>query len=127
MLPLVTVARERDWRMSSVLSSVAAAGLFLLAFWRCFTRRRLSKRGAADEPGLFRWLSAYFLSQNTSSFSSLSGLFESFSVSEVFPEEAAKYPTGEERLQQPISYRPQREVRQWRCAFYPIFPLFRVQ
>ena len=49
---------------------------------------------AADEPGLFRWLSACSLSQNSSSFSSLSGLLESFSVSEVFPEEAAKYSAG---------------------------------
>lgn len=89
-----TIAPERDRRISSVLSSVATAELFLLALRRCFTIRRLSKRRAADELGLFRWLSAYSLSQKSSSFSSLSGLMGTFSTSEVFAEEAAKYSAG---------------------------------
>lgn len=73
--------------MSSVLSSIAAAELFLIAFWR------LSKRRAADEP-------AYSLSQNSSLFSSFSGLLESFSVSEVFPEGSSEIlGGGKERLQ----------------------------
>lgn len=83
--------------MSSVLSSVAAAGHFPLALWCCSTRRPFSKRRAADEPGLFRWRSAYSLSQNSSSLSSLSGALESSSGSEVVPEEAAKLNSVGER------------------------------
>lgn len=73
-----------------MLSSEAATELFNFALTCCSTSRRLSKRRAADEPGLFLWRFAYSLSQYSSSFFSLSGPLEVFSVSEVFPEEAAK-------------------------------------
>lgn len=66
-------------------------GEFLRCVLTCLsTRRRFSNRRAADEPGLFRCLFAYSLSQYSSSLSSLSGPLGSFSVSEVFPERGAK-------------------------------------
>lgn len=73
-----------------MLSSFAPAE-FLRCALTCFsTRRRFSNRRAADEPGLFRCLFAYSLSQYSSSLSSLSGPLGSFSVSEVFPGRGAK-------------------------------------
>lgn len=80
-----------------MLSSVAPAELFRLALTCFSTRRRFSNRRAADEPGLFRCLFAYSLSQYSSSLSSLSGPFGSFSVPEVFPERGAKVDSAGER------------------------------
>ena len=90
MLFSATSARYRDWRISSVLASTAVAE-FLRCALTCFsTRRRLSNWRAAGEPGFFRCLFAYSLSQNSSSLSSLSGSLGCFSVSELFPGRGAK-------------------------------------